>query len=223
MKLTYLAASILSTALLIWSQSSLAQAPAAAHSLTVTGHAGTVPVIPVGGKSYVSVEDLARLTQGSLTFSGDQILLTLSGPPTDAPAPVPAAPRGFSRPFLQAAIEDMAIVREWRITIVNAIQGNYPIREDWVSEQRRKAAKNLALVSAAISTDDDRSAYPLLAGEFANVQKYSDAFLAARGAAQYIDPSSVDNDPLNQQILTCGRALQAMAAANKFQDEPACH
>src|SRR5271170_17309 len=83
------------------------QSTQAAHTLTVTGHAGTAPVLQAGGKSYVSIEDLARLTQGSLSFNTDQIVLTLSAPPADVPAASPPAKQGFSRDFLRSAIEAM--------------------------------------------------------------------------------------------------------------------
>jgi hypothetical protein len=180
-------------------------------------------VIQVGGKSYVSIEDMARLTQGSLSFRADQIVLTLTAPTTNAlPASTPPK-QGFSRDFLTSAIEAMAVIRELRIEIANAIQNNYPLSTDWIADQSRKADTSLALASAAISTDDDRSGYSLLTGQYANVRKFRDNFLVAKSQARYIDPSSVDSDPLNRQIMSCTHALQAMAAENRFWDEPSCH
>ena len=117
----------------------------------------------------------------------------------------------------------MAVIRELRIEIVNAIQNNYPLSADWIADQSRKADTSLALVSAAMSTDDDRSAYSLLTGQYANVKRFRDNFLAAKSQARYVDPSSVDSDPLNKQIMSCTHALQAMAAQNSFWDEPSCH
>jgi hypothetical protein len=199
------------------------QAPQQIPTLAISGHTGSANILKVNGKSYVAVEDLARMTQASLSFKGNQTVLTLphadANPPADTPPPVK---QGFSRGFMEAGIEQMGDIREWRVAIVTSIEKNYPISADWVNEQRRKAEKNLALASAAVSTDDDRSAYPLLAGEFANMTKLSDRFLAMRSQAQYIDPSSLRNDPLDQQILTCSRALATMAADNKFRDEFAC-
>lgn len=54
------------------------------------------------------------------------------------------------------------------------------------------------------------------------MQKLSDQFLAKRRQVAYIDPKSIDNDPLDRQILACGRGLAAMAADNQFHEEPAC-
>jgi hypothetical protein len=205
------------------SQAGFGQASSPAHMFTITGYPGTAPVIQVGGRSYVSIEDVTRLTQGSLSFKPDQIVLTFAAPTGNA-LPASSQPKqGFSKDFLTSAIEAMSVIRELRIEIVNAIQNNYPISTDWIADQSRKADTDLALVSAAITTDDDRSAYSLLTGQFANVKRFRDKYLAAKSQAQYIDPGSVDGDPLNQQIMTCTHALQAMAAQNKFWDELACH
>jgi hypothetical protein len=211
------------TVLSIASLAGFGQASSSAHSFAITGHPGTAPVIQIGGKSYVSIEDITRLARGSLSFKADQIVLTLAAPIANA-LPVSSPPKqGFSREFLTSAIEAMAVIRELRIEIANAIQNNYPLSADWIADQSRKADTSLALASAAISTDDDRSGYSLLTGQYANVRKFRDNFLVAKSQARYIDPSSVDSDPLNRQIMSCTHALQAMAAENRFWDEPSCH
>src|SRR5215475_15416317 len=79
-------------------------------TLTIRGHSGESPVIRAGGRSYVDVEGLARITNGSLSFSGNQIILTLPGvdgsPGTHSPTAAEAASsQGFSRDFLRAGIE----------------------------------------------------------------------------------------------------------------------
>jgi hypothetical protein len=66
-------------------------------TLLVSGHSGQVPVLQMNGRSYVSIEALARLANGSLKFSGKQITLTLpdSGgysPPTPPPETQAANP-----------------------------------------------------------------------------------------------------------------------------------
>lgn len=47
--------------------------------LVIDGHTGQAPVIEANGKSCVEIEALASLTNGSLSFSGNQITLTLHG------------------------------------------------------------------------------------------------------------------------------------------------
>ena len=188
------------------------------RTLSIAGRPGYARLVEANGKTFVDVQDLARLMQASLTFDGDRIVLTLPADPIQDP---PSA-AGFSIQFLQAEIEQLSSVREWRITILNSIQSNSPVSEHWISELQMRAQSNLALVGAARSTDDDQKCYPLLAAEYANMKKLSDRFLSKRRQLQYIDPSALDNDPLDQQILACGHSLAAMAADNQFRDEAQC-
>ena len=203
-------------------------AQAAAHStspsLVVSGHAGQVPVVQVNGRSYVDLEALARVTNSSLAYRPGQITLTLAPPiASSEAAPQPTKPkRAFSHPFLTAAIEEMAVVREWRASLVSAVQNNYPINEDWISQYRRNADAKLALASAASSTADDQQAYALIASEFAMMQKQSDRFLTMRKNLNFIATYTLDQDPLDQQILACGRGLSALVASGQFEDVPSC-
>ena len=75
--------------------------------LIVNGQTGQVTVVQMNGRSYVDLETLARIANGSLGFSGNQITLTLpvaastpaaSAASASAPPP-PTAPAnpGFSR------------------------------------------------------------------------------------------------------------------------------
>src|ERR1035437_5955520 len=91
-----------------------------ATTFTIAGHPGEAQILQINGKSYIDIETLARLTQGSLSFKGNQTTLTL--PPSDgeAPAATPHAKAGFSTAFVQAGIEELSMIREWRIAIVHA-------------------------------------------------------------------------------------------------------
>jgi hypothetical protein len=207
-----------------------AQTTPKATTLTVTGHAGEAQLLQINGKSYVEVESLARLTHGNLSFKGNRTILTL--PPQDLEATATAAPAqartpqakaGFSRTFVQAGIEEMGLIREWRIGIVNAVQNNVPVLEEWAAAQHRLAEKNLALASAAVSTDEDRSAFALLSAEFNNMQKLSEQYLAMSKRATAMSPDTFDNSPLEQQILDCARGYVAMTESREFQDQASCH
>jgi hypothetical protein len=174
----------------------------------------------MNGRSYVDLEALTRLIEGSLSYKQNDVTLTLPSAPGEAPAA--EATQGFSKPFVQAGIEQMAVIREWRVAIVDSVQHNYPISENWVSAQRRLADRNLKLASAAASTDDDRSGVAVLTAEFNNMQKLSDRILAKRRKATYIPPKSLNNDPLDQQILACAQSMAAMVANNAFVDDANC-
>jgi hypothetical protein len=203
----------------------LSQDAAQSGTLVITGRTGHVPVIQVNGRSYVDLESLARTVNGSLSFGGSQITLTLPGARTAAPAqaPVQQPNRGFSPGFLRAGIEAMATVREWHSALATAIQNQIPITASWLGAYRAQAATSLNLAQAAISTSSDRNAYPLLNNEFQNMGMLTDKYVAKRANVEYISPDSLQNDDLNQTIVNCGHSLAAMSASGQFVDDGSCH
>jgi hypothetical protein len=198
------------------------------RTLAISGQSGNVPVIQVNGRSYVELEALARLSNGSLSFAGNQIVLSLPGgsantSATAAAAPAPAANPGFSKGFLNAGIEEAATLREWHTALASAIQNGYPVTSDALTPYRLQATTNLRLVSTAVSTDSDRKAYQLLSSEFQNMVKLTDKYLAARANLTYISPDALQNDSLNQRFVACGHSLGAMAASGQFYDDGSCN
>ena len=196
-------------------------------TLVVSGQPGQAVVLRVNGRSYVDVEELARLTNGSLGFKENQITLTLTASGASTPIAVPAASQTsspeFSKDFLKAGIEEMAVIREWRSALVNAVHNGYPVTDDFVADYQAQARKNLSLVSVAASTDSDRKAFQLLSNEFDNMQKLSNKVLSARKNMNYISRDALKDAPLVQQILNCERSLASMAVSGQFQDDGSCH
>ena len=213
----------LAAACLLLPRLAVSQTPRPSGTLTVTGYPGQVPVIQVNGKSYVELESLARLTGSSISFRAKQTILTLPTSAENTTAPEKNQPVGFSKEFLRASIEELTAIREWRVAILNAIQGSFPVTDDWVAGYRRTADTKHALTSATLATESDRSAFALLTNEFGKMQTLSDKYLTLRKSLTYIAPDSLDKDPLDQQILSCGRGLASFAANGQFEDIPACH
>jgi len=204
----------------------LSQAAQESRTLTVNGQPGQVTVVQMNGHSYVDLEALARVANGSLSFNGNQIMLTL---PATTATPLaadlsasPTANTGLSKGFLKAGIEAMAMVREWHSALANAIQNGFPIAENWLGGYRNQAATALRLASVATSTDSDQSAYRLLSNEFNNMKALSNQYVARRQSLTYIAPNALENDPLNQKIVNCGHSLAAMAANGQFVDDGSC-
>jgi len=196
------------------------------RTLIVTGYPGELTVVEMGGRSYVDLEALARLANGSLSFRGNQIVLTwptsaASTSRTASPAGQPVA-SGFSKDFLTAAIEQMSVIREWRSALVGAVQRGYPVTADWMASFSGRAQSNLRLVSVALSTESDRNAFVLLTNEFNNMKKLSDRFVAANKSRSYTPTNSLDDDPLDRKIVNCGHSLAAMAASDQFVDDGSC-
>ena len=205
----------------------LSQVVQQGRTLVVNGQPGQVKVMEIDGRSYVDLESLARIANGTLSFSGKQTTLTLpSSAPGTGSAATPSSPpanSGFSKEFLRAGIEEMALIREWRSALVNSIDNNYPIQETWLESYRGRAFTSLGLASVAASTDSDRSAAQLLSNEFDNMKALSVQLLAERKSMQHVSPEHLKDDPLNQKILTCARSLASMAVGGQFVDDASCH
>jgi hypothetical protein len=221
-----LSAGLMLVALLAVPGLALSQAVQQNGTLIVSGQPGQAPVLQINGRSYVDIEALARLTNSSLGFKGNQITLTLpaSGASTSTATPPASQPANseFSKDFMKAGIEAMTVIREWRSALVNAVQNGYPVTDGLVAGYQAQAAKNLRLASVAVSTDSDRNAFQLLSNELDNMQKLSNKILAARKNMNYISPDALKDNPLDQQILSCARSLASMAASGQFQDDGSC-
>ena len=198
--------------------------------LVIAGQPDQAPVVRINGKSYVDIESLARVTHGSVRFQGNQTILTLPArATTTAAASTAAAPvqaekvPQFSGGFLSAEIEALTEIREWRASLVYAIQNNYPVTENWVGNLRRSAEAKVQLAIAAATTEPDQKVVEFLRNVLANMQQMSDQFLAMHAGANYIAPNSFENNSQDQKILACARALASMAATKQFQDEVSCH
>ena len=211
----------------------LAQEANQSQALIINGQSTQVPVIQVNGRSYVDLAALASAVNGTLSFAGNQIAFSVPiGPGNTASATAtskstsaatPLSNPGFSRGFLNAAIEEAATLREWHAALASSIANGYPLSAGALAPYRAQATTNLRLASAAVSTDSDRGAYQLLSNVFQNMGKLSDKYVAMRANMTYISPDSLQNDSSNQRLMTCGRSLSAMAASGQFVDDGSCN
>src|ERR1700719_5203272 len=181
----------------------LINAPPAPHPQTVVvnGQAGKTTVVQVNGRTYVDIEALAQIGNGSFAINDNQISLTL--PPTNSAAAGQPPNPGFSKDFPSAAIESLAAVREWRTAIATAIQNSISVTDSWVSAFQSKPSDSLRQASVAAITATDRATLQLLTNEYNNMQKWSDQIIAGRKTLQYISPEEMSSDPLFQQVLSC--------------------
>ena len=201
------------------------------RTLVINDRSGKVGVMEVGNKTYVDLERLVQIGHGSVEYRGNQIILSLScivtTTPTEPAETGQSTSLRLSREFIKAGIEEISLLREWASSLANALQNGYPVSENWVGSYRAKAQSGLGIVSAAVSTEGDRSGSELLKGEFDAVQEWSNKLLEARksmDAAKYaLSPGALQNDPLSQRIVSCGRFLGQMLANGDFQDDASCH
>jgi hypothetical protein len=211
---------IVSTLFLVVPVLSVAQATRQNRTFVLAGHPGEIPISEQSGHAYVEIEALTRLVNGSLSFSGHQIVLTL--PPSNENTSTTHPAAGLTKEFLRAAIEQMSVIREWRSTLIGAVQRGFPVTEDWMRTFSDRAQHDLRLVSVAASTQSDMNALQLLNSEFNNMKMLSDRFVEANKSRTYTPTDALDKDPLNGKILNCGRSLAAMAASGQFVDDGSC-
>ncbi len=194
-------------------------------SLLIEGPQGPTRVIQVQGKNYVEVDELARITGGSLRFVGNQIILTLPGSGDTSSQAVQSAPppaAGLSKPFLTAGIETMKEILEWHAALKNAIERGYPLSDTWFGNYRRQIRSSLAQTQVAVSRDLDQKAFPLLTNEFNTMNALTDKYLKITVSRDYLAPDSLSSDPLEQKLLTCWQSLASMASSNQFVDDGSC-
>ena len=157
----------------------------------------------------MDVQDLARITSGSLSFQGRQIILTLPHCDASAPAGDDAGKSGFSRGFTRAAIEAMAPIREWGGMLMVTVQYGYPVGNSMAGNTivayQARAADNVTLASAAASTDSDRRGLELLKNEFNNVESWADRYINARtslsAANLTVSEGGIKNDEEVQKLV----------------------
>jgi hypothetical protein len=201
------------------------------ETLSVQGYAGQVSVVRTQGHVFVDVQELARMTNGSLSFENNHIILAIPSSDGTQPAVDDAAKAGFSPAFRRAAIEGMASIREWGGMLQVIVQNGYPVGKAMAGNTIRayegRASDNIALAAAAASTDSDYHGLELLRNEFNNLQVWASSFVDARNSLSAADLSTSENpltnDPDAQKIIACGQFLAQMFAGGSFQDDAVCH
>jgi len=195
----------------------------ATTSLVVHGQQGDAKVVQVQGHNYVDIEGLARLTNGTLSFRGSQIVLTLPAGNSIPTAPIPSqAAIGVSKEFRSAGVEAMARLREWHAALRIGIEKGVPLATGWLDNYQAQAQDALRMASVVVSTDGDKTAYPILVNEFNNMKSLSDKYVAMTKSMDYIDPSSLQSDPLDQKVLACSHFLSSIASTQQFIDDGTC-
>lgn len=198
--------------------------------LSVQGYQGSASVIRYQGRPFVDAQELASITNGSLRFEKNRIILTVPGSDNSSSSNETGSSE-LSRPFMKAAIEAMASIREWGGTLLAIVPNGYPVTKTAagysITAYQARAADTVALASTVAITDSDRSGLELLRNEFNNVQAWSDAFVRSRTAMSAVnlttseDPLRTDQDA--QKLVHCGQFLAQMFAGGTFEDDAACH
>ncbi|MGB6482637.1 MAG: hypothetical protein WBE86_04035 [Candidatus Acidiferrales bacterium] len=186
-------------------------------------------VLQVNGHSYVDIETLAKLTNGSISFEANQIVLTI--PPSHPSLPAssgvtsPQSTEELSKGFASAAIGALAEMREWKGAVGTMVTFGLAVSGAWAQTYYDRAEASLAQASVAASTNADRNALRLLNNQYNTLSKWAGDVAAARQAlngAMTTDPNAMQNDPVLIKFSKCDAFLSSMLISRVFADNSSC-
>lgn len=222
---------LMAGALLMMVMAASAQTQRQGEAFSIQGYPGRANATRLQGRLLVDVQDLAQITNGSLSFNRGRITLTLPRCEASDSTVGDASSAGFSRAFMKAAIEAMASIREWGGMLMITVQNGYPVGNNMagntIMAYQGRAADSVALASSAASNDSDYHGVELLRNEFNNIQSWADRFAKARSSLSAanitMSENALNDDEETQKIIRCGQFLAQMFAGGAFQDDAACH
>ena len=220
---------ILACVLLIQPANAVSQSGHKTHTLLINGHSGDAIIYTIDGKSYVDLESLVRIANGSMSFKGDQIVLSFPGVGHAAPGHDTGTSnsRGLSADFMRSGVQTLGILKDWTNTLSYAIQRGVPGDGGRLVVFHDRAAEALRLTQVAASSDSDQNALQLLRNHFNTVSAWSDKLVSERknmDTGKYsISPDALKNDDTYKKISTCARFLNSMLPSGHFQDDYSCH
>jgi hypothetical protein len=199
------------------------------RSLIVNGKlAGKV--VQIGGHSYVDLETVAQITNGSLTIEENRVLLDIAGleavpGPESQPSAAPPSAR-ISRGFARVAIAELEEMREWRGAIGTILTYGVPVAGTWPQDYHERMSADLNQVALAATTAADRDALQLLKNNFLSLAQWADGVVATRNslnATNTVNPKVMQSDPTLAKITDCNRFLNSMLVSGVFADNSSCH
>jgi hypothetical protein len=194
-----------------------------AKKLLVNGKTVGAAVLQFNGRSYVDIETLAQITNGSVTFEPNQIVLTIPNSNSDATSP--QTTRGLSKDFSSAAIAAVADMKEWKGALGTMATFGLAVDGTWAQAYHDRVETSLAQASVAASTNSDHNALQLLSNQFANLSKWASDVVAERqvlNGARAVNPNALPNDPVLVKFSNCGKFLSTMLVSGIFVDNSSC-
>jgi len=218
----------LACTLIILSGVSNSQSGPVRQSLTLNGHSGEALVYHIDGKTYVDLESLVRIANGTMSFQGDRIILHLpASEPEEGTSSVPdAGSSNLTQDFMRASVQTLTVLKDWSTTIAYAIQRGVPGDGSRIVLFHDRAADALRLTKIAASSNADQDALQLLTNHFNTVNAWSDKLIGERkrmDTGKYsLTPDALKNDETYQKISDCTKFLSTMLPNGVFQDDYAC-
>ena len=224
MKLMYW---ILACTPLILSGNATSQSAHKTQTLSINGHSGEAIIYQIDGKSYVDLESLVRIGNGSMSFRGDQIILSFPSNDSSDHDTRASNSAGLSADFMRNAVQTLSVLKDWTNTLTYAAERGVPGDGSRLIVFHDRAGESLRLTRVAALSDADQNALQLLTNHFNTVSAWSDKLVGERrnmDTGKYsISPDALKNDDTYKKISACTRFLSSMLPGGTFQDEYSCH
>jgi hypothetical protein len=127
---------------------------------------------------------------------------------------------------MNAAVEGLGMLRQWRETMAYGITRGVPGDGSRMAISQNKAGEQLRLIKVAATTEGDQSAYALVAKDFTNVNDWYNHLVQGRknmDTGNYsMSADALSNDPQYQKILKCSDFLGRMIPSGTFSDDGSC-
>jgi hypothetical protein len=198
------------------------------RSIVINGHSGDAVIYEIDGKSFVDLESLVRIGNGSIAFSQERIVLTLPAATDISAAPLAEmSTNGLSPDFMRAAVQELAILKDWTNVMAYAIQRGVPGDGSRLQTFHDRAAEGLRLTKVAARTESDQSALVLLSNQFNAVSTWTDKLVRERrtmDTGKYsMSENALSTDETYSRISNCTKFLSNMLPSGQFQDDNSCH
>jgi hypothetical protein len=191
--------------------------------LILNGKATSAAVLQMDGHSYVDVETLAQITNGSVRIEAGQVVLTI--PNANFDANTAQVTPGLSREFASAAIATLAEMKEWKGGLGAMVTFGLAVDGSWAQIYHERVQTSLEQATVAASTNSDHNALQLLNTQYANLAKWESMVVAERqdhNGARTVKENSLRDDPVLTKFANCGRFLSTMLGSGIFADNPNC-
>ena len=193
------------------------------RKLLVNGKSTNVVVVDVEGHSYIDIETVAQLTNGSVKFEPGQVMLTIPNIASDPSSPPESAK--LSKDFANAALSTVAQMTEWKAVLGTLVKFGLAVDDSWAHVYHDQVQLSLEQTSVAATTNADRNALQLLNTQFANLANWESVVISERqnlNGARTVAPDSLKNDPVLIKFSNCSRFLTGMLGSRFFADSPSC-
>ena len=119
-------------------------------------------VTQIGGRSYLDIDTVAQIMNGTVTVEPNRILLVTTAREASPNATAAAVqPRqGLSKDFARASIAELAEMREWRGAVGAILSYGSPVVGSWPQDYRADRVQASLEQAAVAATSRGRSRRP---------------------------------------------------------------